>query len=735
MDPANYELVFEGVDTHAAVILNNDTIGYCNNMFRTWVFDIHSALKIGDNTLEVVFYPVNETNNTDSTNFPVVLPDKRAFSRKAPYHSGWDWGPKFETCGIWRKVEIRSWKSHRISSTYIHTDSIANNTAFLHCQVNIEAEKSDNATIIINADDDSFVEINKLITLNKGINTVNIPILINNPLLWWCNGKGEAKIYRFNITVTKKNYTCTKTIQAGIRTVELVKTLDTIGESFYFELNGEPVYALGANWVPTESFPGNTTEQKYRELLNKAQEAGFNMMRVWGGGYYENETFYMLCDSLGIMVWQDFMFACSMYPGNDAFIENLTHELINNIKRLRQHPSIVLWCGNNEVLNGWNDWGWQKQLGYSISDSIQLMEAYNKTFKKLIPETLMQLDETRPYHESSPSYGWGHTESNTHGDSHYWGVWWGMEPFDILYEKTGRFMSEYGFQGCPPIAAFNEFLDSSDINLQSKELKNHQKHPFGFEAIETYLQRYFLEPQDFEEYVYYSQLLQAKAMQTALDAHLSAKPHCMGSLFWQFNDCWPVISWSVIDYYGYQKAAYYTVKNMFRNQILAAKPIESGIEIYLVSHSSVSDSIECTFTLTDFYGKILNKQNLRILNNTTEAIKVFTLNYSDITLPLADVFLHIETNTGFERNVLFVPEKDLNLPKSQINYQNEQSGDSIYLFLTSPTFIPSVYLEPSNRQNWSNNFFDIMPGDTVKVGIKYPNAPMNFNPKIMNLMD
>jgi hypothetical protein len=174
---------------------------------------------------------------------------------------------------------------------------------------------------------------------------------------------------------------------------------------------------------------------------------------------------------------------------------------------------------------------------------------------------------------------------------------------------------------------------------------------------------------------------------------------------------------------------------MFRNQILAAKPIESGIEIYLVSHSSVSDSIECTFTLTDFYGKILNKQNLRILNNTTEAIKVFTLNYSDITLPLADVFLHIETNTGFERNVLFVPEKDLNLPKSQINYQNEQSGDSIYLFLTSPTFIPSVYLEPSNRQNWSNNFFDIMPGDTVKVGIKYPNAPMNFNPKIMNLMD
>jgi beta-mannosidase len=715
-DDFNYELIFNGIDTYAKIILNNEELGICSNMYRTWTFNVSDKLVNGTNKLEVVFYPVSEINRIDSINYGVIIPDKRAFSRKAPYHFGWDWGPKFETCGLWRSVELLKWKEFRIISSYVTTENITDNTANLNCQVIIESEKETNIEIFISDETNSFKSIAKSIKLNKGVNEINIPILIQNPQLWWCNGMGKANTYNLKITAKGNKTRSEKNIKLGVRTVELIKTNDSIGESFYFVLNKKPVYALGANWVPAESFPGTLSEKKYRELLLQAKEAGFNMIRVWGGGLYENDEFYHLCDSLGIMVWQDFMFACNMYPGNKDFLENVKHEIHDNVIRLRQHPSIVLWCGNNEVWNGWNDWGWQQKFNYSYEDSLKLVNAYNSIFKEIIPQEIAKLDNTRDYHESSPTYGWGHDECVTHGNSHYWGVWWGMEPFSVYYEKTGRFMSEYGFQGFPPMASFHEFLDSSDIQLQNEKLKNHQKHPTGFETIEEYMNRHFPKPANFEEYIYFSQLLQAKAVQTALDAHLSAKPHCMGTLLWQFNDCWPVISWSVVDYYGYKKAAYYTVKNMFQPIVIATKPYLDSLEFYLVNNSTTSKQVSCSFSIMDFEGNIINTDTIKTSSNTEKSIKIHTIKFKDIQHPLNEVFINIKTDSGFERNVFLVPEKDLNLPKPNLEYWKEQSADSTYIFLTSPKFVSSVYLEPTNRQNWNNNFFDIMPGDTIVIG-------------------
>ena len=718
IDKGKHELVFHGLDTYAKIVLNGDTLVTCNNMYRKWVLQLNGILKQGENSIEIIFNPASIKNSIDSSKFQIPLPDNRAFSRKAPYHFGWDWGPKFETCGIWKKVELISWNDFRITNTYVTTDSIISDKAFLNCKINIEAETKCDADISINDNNNSFSKITYQAHLQTGINEINIPIEIDNPKLWWCNGTGESNLYKFNIKVSNRKFIDTTEIDVGIRTISLVKDTDSIGESFYFLLNNKPIYALGANWVPAESFPGNLTTNKYRKLLIDAKEANFNMLRVWGGGIYENDEFYSLCDSLGIMVWQDFMFACNMYPANETFLENVKKEVSENIIRLRQHPSIALWCGNNEIMNGWNDWGWQEQLKYSKSDSIFLMYSYNEIFKNIIPKQLSDLDSGRSYHESSPTFGWGHDESITHGDSHYWGVWWGMEDFNIFYEKTGRFMSEYGFQGCPPLCSLYEFLDSSEINLSNKGLKNHQKHPFGFEAIGSYMKRHFPKPKDFEEYVYYSQLLQAKAMQTALDAHLLHKPDCMGTLFWQFNDCWPAISWSVIDYYGYKKAAYYTVKNMFQSHILAVQAFTNKMDIYLVSHKGEPDSIICNAKILDFEGNILFSKQVQVKSNPNNAQIVYSLNYSEISKPLNKVFMHLSTNTGFERMVLFVPEKDLILPKSDIKWWHTSTKDSIRLYVTSSTFMPNVYAQAFGKNNWDKNFFYIMPRDTVELVIE-----------------
>ena len=346
--------------------------------------------------------------------------------------------------------------------------------------------------------------------------------------------------------------------------VKLVQENDSIGQSFYFTVNGKPTFMKGANWIPADVFLPRLTKQRYRQLLLAAKEAHFNMLRVWGGGIYEDDVFYDLCDSLGIYVWQDFMFAGAMYPGDSSFLENVKQEVTDNILRLRKHKCIVLWCGNNEIDEAWHNWGWKEQFHLTSADSTKLWNDYRILFHELIPSLVKQYDPGRQYIASSPLYGWGRQQSMTHGDSHYWGMWWGMDSISMMSKKIPRFMSEYGMQAMPSIESIRRFATNADMDTSSVVMKIHQKHPTGFKTLNNYLQMEKIPVTDFASFIAATQELQCRALKTAIYAQRHSEGRCMGSLLWQFNDCWPVCSWSIVDYYGRKKKGYETVKKLYR---------------------------------------------------------------------------------------------------------------------------------------------------------------------------
>jgi len=346
--------------------------------------------------------------------------------------------------------------------------------------------------------------------------------------------------------------------------IRLVQENDSIGSSFYFKVNDKPVFMKGANWIPADVFLPRISKDKYRSLLIAAKEANFNMLRVWGGGIYEDDYFYDLCDSLNIYIWQDFMFAGAMYPAETDFIENIKQEAIDNILRLRKHKCIALWCGNNEIDEAWHNWGWQKQFKISSSDSIKLWNEYQLIFHELLPSLVKQYDSGRQYIASSPLYGWGRQKSMTHGDSHYWGMWWGMDSISIMKKKIPRFMSEYGMQAMPNLKTVQQFALLSDMDTSSVVMKLHQKHPTGYSTLSKYLNMEGIKVYDFNSFIHGTQELQSRALETTIRAQLNSNGRCMGSLLWQFNDCWPVCSWSIIDYYGRKKKGFETVKRLYR---------------------------------------------------------------------------------------------------------------------------------------------------------------------------
>ena len=357
--------------------------------------------------------------------------------------------------------------------------------------------------------------------------------------------------------------------------VTLRQEQDSIGQSFTFYRNGKPIFVKGANWIPVHSFPvlDSANRARYRHLLTSAKEAHFNMIRVWGGGIYEPDYFYHLCDSLGIMVWQDFNFSCALYPSDSAFLNNVKAEAEEQVRRIAQHPCVVLWCGNNEVKNGWEDWGWQQQYQWTPEQIATLQHGIDTLFgiNGILANAVKQYDPLhRAYITSSPLFGWGHPECVTHGDSHYWGVWWGEQPFEMYKEKTGRFMSEYGFQSYPDYSTVCRYCPEDQRYIDSPVMKSHQKHGRGLEIIDKAMRHYYgvdSRSLSLEDFCYVSQLLQAWGTGYGIFQHLQQQPHCMGTLFWQLNDCWPVASWSSIDCYGNWKALHYRARDLYSDTV------------------------------------------------------------------------------------------------------------------------------------------------------------------------
>ena len=485
-DKKNIELIFDGLDTYADVFLNGKLILQADNMFRGWTVNVKPFIKRTNNLVLIKFASAqNKVDSIAKSKLPLVLPDNnRVYVRKAQFQFGWDWGPKFVGCGIWKKIYIKA------------------------------------------------ADIKRSASINNDNNSV----------------------------------------------VKLIQQKDSIGTSFYFEKNGKPVYAKGANWIPGDVFLPKLKREDYRKMLLSAKNANMNMLRVWGGGVYESDDFYDLCDSLGIMVWQDFMFAGGMYHGDDAFMNNVREEVKYQIERLKHHPCIVLWCGNNEVEEAWKNWGWQNQFNLHGSDSAKVWNDYKRLFQDSLKKWVDEFDGTRPYVSTSPKNGWGHKESFTEGDSHYWGVWWGLEDWEAFENKTGRFVSEYGMQAMPNWNTIKSFTDSSDRYIKSSVILSHQKASDGFKKLNHYLTRYFIDSAklsklSLEDYTYLSQCMQYYILKNSIAIHRNKYPANMGTLLWQLNDCWPVTSWSITDYSRQPKAAWYAVKEAYRDDVLPVKDI------------------------------------------------------------------------------------------------------------------------------------------------------------------
>ncbi|MGZ3884048.1 MAG: glycoside hydrolase family 2 protein, partial [Bacteroidia bacterium] len=508
---------------------------------------------------------------------------------------------------------------------------------------------------------------------------------------------------------------------------------DDKGASFYFRLNGKAVFMKGANYIPPDAISRHSTGNNFPEL---AAQMHMNMLRVWGGGLYADDDFYSTCDENGILVWQDFMFACAMYPGDAHFTANVKEEITEQVKRLRDHACLALWCGNNESDEGWHNWGWQKQYKLSATDSMKLWSDYKKLFHGLIPAITKAESPGTSYWPSSPEIGWGHAESLAQGDSHYWGVWWGKEPFENYTIKTGRFMSEYGFQSLPAFSSLKRCCREAGVNLNSPSVLQHQKNTGGFQTIQAYMNRDFKIPEKFEEYIYVSQLLQARGMGIAIEAHRRSRPYCMGTLFWQLNDCWPSVSWSAIDYYHEPKAAYYYTKRLYQTVLISVQEKNDSLLVFVVSDSLKALNGSVHMELKDFMGKTFWQKTspLSVGGNSVSSCMV-----SRKELPVFDTssaYLQVQYSVNGkslgEKNCFFVRPKHLQLPKATVSVQ-KLSADSYEL--SSDVFAKDVHLcFDKGGILLSDNFFDLEPGTKKTVHlIKSYVEPDNSAPRVIIL--
>ena len=483
----------------------------------------------------------------------------------------------------------------------------------------------------------------------------------------------------------------------------------------------------GANYIPQNSFQNKVTDNHYKKLLSDVVNSNMNMLRVWGGGIYENDIFYDLCDEKGILVWQDFMFAGAMYPGDIEFLKNIEEEAEQQVKRLRNHASIALWCGNNENSEGWKRWGWQANRTEKEKEDI--WNDYLAVFDSILPKTVNQFSET-DYWETSPKYGRGNPKYETEGDAHDWWVWHDAAPFEHFEEKIPRFMSEFGFQSFPSYETINYINQSDSIHLQTNAIKSHQKHSRGSQLIDEYMERDYKIPTIDEDYVYVSQLLQAKGIGMGIEAHRRAKPNNMGTLYWQLNDCWPAISWSSIDYFGNWKALQYKVKKAFKNILISSIIDHNEIKTFVINDTFENIKGNLKLKVVDFYGKELwsDSEEISVLENSSKQYHSFHLNNIDKNSSV----LVVEFVDNQSIKFLSKP-KELKLPTEKIQQNITKVDNGFNIELKSNILQKGVFMHANVKGHFTQNFFDLLPGESKIIYYKTSSKTLDkLNIKTLN---
>jgi beta-mannosidase len=718
----NIFLVFEGLDTYADVLLNGRKILSAENMFVSYELPVKEFLKEGKNELIVHFSSPVIQDSIQQARHPFRYPDSRSFTRKAPYQYGWDWGPRLIDMGIWRPVYLDFFDVYTIDQIHVVTDSIVEQQAFVSLILDIHSSDSCRVDLSTNLKSFPDGQIDRSLAIHPGKQRIKLPFTIEEPKLWWPNGMGDPHLYDLNLSLESSDGRLDTSLHFGIREIDLVQKEDSIGRSFYFLVNKEPLFIRGSNYIPQNSFPTLVTKRERRKLLKDAAKVGMNMLRVWGGGIYPENDFYDLCDSLGLLIWQDFMFACNFYPGNEAFLNNIRQEITQQVQRLDGRTCLALWCGNNEIDEAWHNWGYQEALNYSEEDQKKIWGDYQTVFDTLIPGVILANGLRTDYVPSSPKIGWGNQEALYEGDMHYWGVWWGEEPFEKYWEKTGRFMSEYGFQSfpSPPLMATYFYQDS--LRLDHPSVLNHQKHPRGMELISKYMDWDYKGTSDPLKYAYISQLVQRRGMRMAIEAHRLKKPYCMGTLYWQLNDCWPAISWSSIDYECQWKAFHFDLQKLYANQSIIVKEKEKIFEVYLVNEDPAIEQCTVRMQIRDLRGKTYVDSSEVVWAPSTYNPLIVKLTKQELTsyAPLEELFL--EWSIIHQKQVLqssryfLVKPKDLALNKASLELSYFSKEGQSYLMLKSKQLIKDLYLNfPGKDWSFDQNYFDLLGEESVLI--------------------
>ncbi len=715
----------DGLDTIATLILNGRRIGHANNMFLRWRFDVSGLLKGKGNELLIRFTSPLKYVRPKMKAEPLISPSMSIpgapYIRKAPYQFGWDWGPKLPTMGIWRSIRVCGYSIARIEDVHIrqmHTRSKVILTA------RIALERYEVAplrlTMRVTSPDGNVMEAAG--ELRSSDTVATLVVEITDPKLWYPRGYGGQPLYCVSIELLSSDGALldAASFRVGLRTLRLVQKPDRYGKSFTFVVNGIPIFCKGANWIPADVFPSRVSRQRYEQLLRSAAEANFNMLRVWGGGIYEDDAFYDLCDELGILIWHDFMFSCSVYPGDDEFIENVIAEVTDNIRRIRHHPCLALWCGNNEMEWGWVEWGWSERLPSKHKEN------YDRLFHNILPQVCAREDPDTPYWASSPTSGTPFVDPNgeSMGDGHYWEVWHGMVPFTEYRKHFHRFVSEFGFQSLPHIETIKTFATPKDFNLTSYIMEHHQRHPRGNELMITYLARTFRLPKDFESLVYLTQVLQAEAIRCGVEHWRRNRHRVSGTLYWQLNDCWQVASWSSIDYFGRWKALHYAARRFYKPVLLSAEDEGRNIRLHITNDTLSEFEGLVRWSLEGLNGDAIEGGEKKVEVAPQSSERVLNLNFSRIVNEENErrVILVYELIRDGERmsmgTVSFVPPKHLELEPPEISFTVSDGGNEFVITLSAKSLAKFVWLYlPDQDVVFSDNCFDLPAGRIVTVTI------------------
>lgn len=750
-----YILQFDGIDTYSSIFLNGEKLGETTNMFVGYEWDVSHKLRKGINTLVVhLKSPLKEAMGAylsngfnypaDNDHAPIRL---SPFTRKAPYHYGWDWGMRLVTIGIWQPVRLVCYREARLKAPLVRT-SIAwgeNNlevyTALkgvVHVDPNIESWGEGNKAIRLSLRDEQGRTVAS--QLYDTATTSSYSLELHRPELWWPHLFGKPYLYQLNVELLGTNGEILDRYKQaiGFREVELVQQDDYrsypkaeysgTGRSFYFVVNRRRLFARGANYIPGDQILTRRNNAYFTRLLDDVQFANMNMIRVWGGGVYEDKRFYEEADKRGVLIWQDFMFGCTAYPSDSTFLKNVRDEAEYQVRRLSNHTSLVLWCGNNEVEEAIKYWGWQRK--YSEAQYKQMADGYAPLFKDLLAQVIRDIAPHQGYIHGSPlEANWGRPNTWRYGDSHYWGLWYGQEPFDTFEGKPLRFVSEYGFQAFPPMHSIRSFAQPEDYGLETPVMRLHQKASTGNGLIRTYMERDYRIPEDsFEDFVYVGQVLQARGM--AQVARILRRDGSDGALYWQLNDTWPSVSWSSIDYYGSYKAMHYTMRHAHANLALATEHIGTdSLALYaLWDHKHTGHDAELTVELRDFSGtQPLRRavfKELSIYQGNTSRLGVIDLSewgLKDATDRALDLTLRLSSGEVARLCWYPVPTKSLNLPVAKYQHRFRRlSPTESMLTIKAETFLKDVLIEmPEHAVRMSDNVLDIFPGQKVEIRIRH----------------